>query len=167
METTTIALIVAAAVVVVAVVIALIRGGGGAKKLENLSPDRLGEIAREGARAYQQQHKQNIGHELDYTREGLKHIDAVLEKNFDQNTLSEKQIEQMGLYLGEVIRRSFGGEWRYNAGFDELCLEVKEEGFIFPISQIKRALEHKESGQISSYVDSIAERQAAAVGGGR
>ncbi len=136
----------------------------GAAKLEKLPPEKLAQIAAEKAEAYVHQHKSGTGEDLGFLLEDLKKMDQVLEKNFARNLLDAHTIDHMGMYLGETIRRLFGGQWRYNEGFGELCLELEEEGFIFPVSQIRRALEHKESGQVRSYVESIAERQRAAKG---
>ena len=135
----------------------LLRSGGGTN-YGKMSAEELAKVALDQAEAYKSQHKQSTGEDLSYERASLPRLDAVLEKNYSQNTLDDKTIVHMGMFLGETMRSAFGGTWRYNDGFGELCLEMADEGFIFPVSQIKRALEHKESGQLSSYVDSIAER---------
>lgn len=153
---TSVVLIVIAAMLAVAIGLFLFtRKSHG---LESAAPEKLAIYAKEKAEAYARDHEKGTGQKLDFSRETLKAIDAVLEKNYAKNTLSDPTTEEMGLYLGEVIRRKFGGEWRYNDGFKELCLAHPLEGFIFPISQIRRALEQKSTDHVQSYVDSIAER---------
>lgn len=126
--------------------------------LASASPERLAAHAREKADAYARDHEKATGERLDFSRATLKAIDTVLERNYAKNTLSDPTIEEMGFYLGEVIRRTFGGDWRYNEGFKELCIAHPQEGFIFPVSQIRRALEQKSTDHVQSYFDSIAER---------
>lgn len=151
------ALIAILVIVLVIVALVVLRSGGGSNYAK-MSAEELARAAADQAAAYQAQHKQSTGEDLSFERASLPRLDAVLEKNYSQNTLDEKTITHMGMFLGETMRHAFGGTWRYNDGFGELCLEMADEGFIFPVSQIKRALEHKESGQLASYVDSIAER---------
>lgn len=166
MESTTLYILISAVALVAIVAFFTLRRRGG-PHFEKMPAEKLSGIAAEKAEHYRTQHKQSTSEELDYSRESLKSIDRVLEKNFAQNTLDEKTIADMGMYLGETLRRIIGGQWRFNEGFHELCIDLPEEGFIFPISQIRRALEHKETEPITSYVDSIAERhQGAAAAGG-
>lgn len=150
--------LIAVLVVALALVLIFVLRKGAGPHYAKMSPEELGKIALEQAQAYRAQHKQSTGEDIDFERAGLPRLDAVLEKNYSQNTLDQKTIVHMGMFLGETMRHAFGGTWRYNDGFGELCLEMTDEGFIFPVSQIRRALEHKESGQLASYVDSIAER---------
>ncbi len=153
---TSLILIVVAAFVIVAILVTV-----AAKKSHDLSkasPEKLASYAKEKAEAYARDHEKGTGQKLDFTRTTLKAVDTVLEKNYAKNLLTDPTQEEMGLYLGEVIRRTFGGDWRYNEGFKELCLAHPLEGFIFPISQIKRALEQKSTDHVQSYFDSIAER---------
>lgn len=150
--------LIAVLVLVAVVVLFLVLKGGGGAHYDKMSPEELAKAAAEQAEAYKAQHKQSTGEDLAFERSSLPKLDAVLEKNYTQNTLDQKTIEHMGMFLGETMRHEFGGNWRYNDGFGELCLAMTDEGFIFPVSQIKRALEHKEAGQLASYADSIAER---------
>ncbi|MCB0221286.1 MAG: hypothetical protein KDH09_16435 [Chrysiogenetes bacterium] len=150
--------LIAVLVLVAIIVLFFVLKGGGGSHYEKMSPEELGKVAAEQAEAYRAQHKQSTGEELAFERASLPRLDAVLEKNYTQNMLDQKTIEHMGMFLGETMRHEFGGTWRYNDGFGELCLAMTDEGFIFPVSQIKRALDHKEAGQLASYADSIAER---------
>ncbi len=146
------------AVAALAAVLAFVLLSKKSHDLASASPEKLAGYAKDKAEAYARDHEKATGQKLDFTRGTLKPIDTVLEQNYSKNTLSEPTIEEMGLYLGEVIRRSFGGDWRYNEGFKELCLTHPVEGFIFPISQIRRAIEQKTTDHVQSYYDSIAER---------
>ncbi len=161
MDTQLLLLILLGAAVVAATVFVILRKRAH-PNLAKLSSARLGEIAASKAVQYVDQHRRAAQETLEYKLESLKRVDRILEKNFAQNSLDAATTERMGMYLGETIRRLFGGQWKFNEGFGELCIELEEEGFIFPVSQIRRALEHKETGQISSYVESIDERQRAA-----
>lgn len=150
--------LIAVIVIVLAIIVLVVLKSGGGTNYAKMSPEELAKAAQEQAEAYREQHKQSTGEDLSYERASLSKLDAVLEQNYSENTLDENTINHMGMFLGEVMRHCFGGTWRYNDGFGELCLEMADEGFIFPVSQIKRALEHKETGQLASYADSIAER---------
>ncbi len=159
MSTSSLILIVVVVLAALAAAAVLAKRRGG---LSKASPAKLAEIARSRASDYVLAHEKSTRQKLDYGRATLKALDQILEKNYSANTLSPSTIEEMGLYLGEVIRRTFGGEWRYNEGFRELCISNPAEGYIFPISQIRRALEQKETDHLQSYFDSIAERARAA-----
>lgn len=161
MDTNLLLLIVLGAAALAAAAIVLARRKAH-PNLARLGPAKLSQIAASKAAQYVDQHRRSTQEALDYTIESLRRVDRILEKNFAQNSLDAATTERMGMYLGDTIRRLFGGQWKFNAGFGELCIELEEEGFIFPVSQIRRALEHKETGQIFSYVESIAERQRAA-----
>lgn len=84
--------------------------------------------------------------ELDYSEQSLEQVDRLLERWHEQRE-SEPQLDEMsriwGGYLGEVVRRRFGGEWtieKYPAGdFPIVTLNVNGAR-LFPAMKIHKRL---------------------------
>ncbi len=150
--------------VVVAVILVVIVLRVTAEDLSRLPAEKLAAIALEKAEEYRAFHNSSRKEELDWSLDSIKKLDEFLVENFKENRLEPDTVETMGMYLGETLRRAFDGQWKYNEGFGRLCIEVKDEGYVFPINLIERELDQKESGQLWAYVQSIEERRGVAQG---
>lgn len=101
-----------------------------------------------------------FGVTLDYSVESVKSLDEILQRFHDQlpkgvrkafrRGPSEEQIagwsKIWGGYLGEVIRRKWGGSWDIDADTNAICLRVGTTTMWPPSRAHKRMLDGPEEG---------------------
>jgi len=83
--------------------------------------------------------------DLRYQPDSLQWLEAYLENQrkkkggLDANTI-ETVVARCGVYLGECIRRSYGGEWVYVDG--ELAVQFSGSLAVFPLHAARKQFEH-------------------------
>ncbi|MHC4663087.1 MAG: hypothetical protein ACYS8W_15610 [Planctomycetota bacterium] len=93
------------------------------------------------ARKFIDWYKDKFKVELSYDVDSVRALDNLLVLDTAQTLLKDEVVLQMGFFLGEIMRRNFGGDYKYSDEYDALIL--KNEGIsAFPILKIRKALEH-------------------------
>lgn len=98
---------------------------------------------------------------LDFSAESLKQVEAVLGHLYDMAKAapeherpSEKQIEgasmAWGVYVGEVIRRHYGGKWELKKPEGVLQLTIKESA-LFPLRKVQKRLTNGPEDNVAFY----------------
>ena len=101
---------------------------------------------------------------LDYSEGSLEEVERLLARFHDELTSANpgSKLEEMskiwGGYLGEVVRRRFGGEWsieKYPAG-DFLIVSLNVNGArLFPSMKVHKRLTEGSSENIWSFYQSV------------
>ena len=101
---------------------------------------------------------------LDYSERSLEEVERLLARFHDELTSANpgSKLEEMskiwGGYLGEVVRRRFGGEWsieKYPAG-DFLIVTLNVNGArLFPSMKVHKRLTEGSSENIWSFYQSV------------
>lgn len=84
-----------------------------------------------------------FGREMDFTEESIHALDEIICRGWPGERLAHAQqaVLLFGSYLGETIRRSLGGEWRYSERFGfHLAVGPHAEVTAFPFAKVKRCL---------------------------
>jgi hypothetical protein len=109
--------------------------------------------------------RNNFGVSLDYTNESVRQVEAMAEalvearpKNFISKLFrkgpSDEEVQtvckMLGGYIGEVYRRSKGGDWGINEQFQALGV-FQGENWIFPPSKVHKRLTNGPEDNLWSY----------------
>jgi len=124
--------------------------------------------AEDAVRAARQQ---NVN--LDYSEQSLEHLERLLAELSSSLQPTEQRLDEMsrtwGGYLGEVVRRRFGGEWtieKYPAG-DFLIVTLNVNGAkLFPSMKIHKRLTEGASENLLLFYRTVRTRLEARPGGG-
>ena len=80
------------------------------------------------------------GVQLDYDEQSVEWLDGYIERNckdFDEETV-EKMTNILGSFLGECIRRNFGGEWKMSeSGFG---IMFNGQNAVYPFAKTEKHL---------------------------
>ena len=109
------------------------------------------EAATKAAERFAKDYERRYGRKLEYSMDDVRVLDAELEKNYEDNTLTPEELVYMGYYLGEILRRNVGGNYEFREDPGVLvikCLEIAA----FPILKVQKALKEKRSGALEAYV---------------
>lgn len=107
---------------------------------------------------------------LDFSENSLLELEELLGRLSSSTTSVEmdESCKMWGSYLGEVVRRRFGGEWSIETypgkGFATLTLSVRGAK-LFPSMKIHRRLTHGSDDNVWSFYKMIKTRLEAAPGG--
>jgi hypothetical protein len=102
------------------------------------------------------------GETLDFTPDSLDAIERMLGKvhntcKYTASGLNEEQLaaaaKLWGIYIGEVIRRFYGGQWAAGAG-DELSLSIGE-ATVLPVAKARKRIVDGPTENIRYYFSSI------------
>jgi len=125
-----------------------------------------------GAYASQAVHEaRQFNAQLDYSENSLIEVEAILSQLARQTPLTSDQVDEVckmwGSYLGEVVRRRFGGEWSVETypgkQFATLTLSVGANK-LFPSMKVHRRLTQGEDDNVWSFYKMIKARLEAAPG---
>jgi hypothetical protein len=142
---------------------------------DNESPDKLSaDIARFLTAA--QEHAQRIySTQLDFTERSIKDVELILGRLSEsilhgrlqkliRKQPSPEQIAHIaliyGIYVGEVLRRKLGGEWRLESVDGEKTIGLRLPGgtTVYPASQTYRRLTTGAAENVEEFYASISER---------
>lgn len=107
---------------------------------------------------------------LDYSEESLKQLESILERLAEgpQPAGLEEACKMWGSYLGEVVRRRFGGEWTIETypgkPFATLTLTVSGNK-LFPTMKVHRRLTQGRDDNVWSFYTMVKTRLEAVPGG--
>jgi len=137
---------------------------GSVKKSEGPTDEELARVIPEETKKFIEILKADLGVELDYSYNSLKFLDhyfrSLNAKMVKEGKMGERRVfvYLAGNYLGEVLRREFGGRWVYIPEHQTtgLVLSVDDESkTIYPHkAAAKMAMEYK-AGAVVNYTDSI------------
>jgi hypothetical protein len=107
---------------------------------------------------------EKFGKSLDYTENSLASFEALLQQAYEQNSSQEsgKNISKEGIqktarvwgsYLGELMRRKWGGEWVVSGSDVKLTISSKSYS---PIQQVYQRITIGQQYDIKKYIASIA-----------
>jgi hypothetical protein len=107
--------------------------------------------------------------ELDYSEKSLEHVEDLLNQ---YDNLPKERMDEMsrvwGGYLGEVVRRRFGGEWtieKYPAG-DFLIVTLNVNGAkVFPAMKVHKRLTNGAADNLLMFYQNVRTRLEAQPGG--
>ncbi len=108
--------------------------------------------------------------DLDYSEKSLQDVEAILGKLVQSPAATDltELCKMWGSYLGEVVRRRFGGDWSIETypgkEFATLTLNVAGNK-IFPSMKIHRRLTQGQEDNIWSFYEMVKTRLEAALGG--
>ncbi len=143
--------------------------GGAATQHDGPSDEELAKVIPDETKRFIQMLKADLGVELDYSLDSLRLLDLFFRSLNDamkkEGKMGERRIMVYlaGNYLGEVLRKAFGGKWVYVPDQQTTGLVLRshgEGGTIYPHkAAAKLAFEYKDGGVVS-YVDTIKKRLA-------
>ncbi len=109
--------------------------------------------------------------QLDYSEQSLEEVETILNRLSGKTPSSEDMAEtckMWGSYLGEVVRRRFGGEWTIETypgkQFATLILTVAGNK-LFPTMKVHRRLTQGQDDNVWSFYKMVKARLEAATGG--
>jgi hypothetical protein len=113
------------------------------KRREAVSKEELEfrKRAQKFARRFVDWYNENFNVALTYDVDSVRALDNLLVLDIAQNMVSDEIVLQMGFFLGEIMRRNFGGEYNYSYEYDALILKCQGIS-VFPILKIKKSLEY-------------------------
>ncbi|TET31612.1 MAG: hypothetical protein E3J72_22130 [Planctomycetota bacterium] len=97
--------------------------------------------AQKFARKFIDWYSTNFNVSLTYDVDSVRALDNLLVLDTAQNLVNDEIVLQMGFFLGEIMRRNFGGEYHYSYEYDALILKCQGIS-VFPILKIKKSLEY-------------------------
>lgn len=92
---------------------------------------------------------------LGYDEDSVVWIDGYIERNregWDEQT-GENLSNVLGSFLGECIRRNYGGEWKMTE--NGIGVAFNEKNVIFPLNKTKKQIEHGSEDSIASFYQVI------------
>jgi hypothetical protein len=98
--------------------------------------------------------------ELDFSVESIEHIERIIAAfpHDDEPAIVEKMNELLvaiGCYVGEVIRRNFGGEWQDTSNVNGFPIGIKlGSKYLNPIDKVRLRHEFGGKHNLSNYVRS-------------
>jgi hypothetical protein len=143
----------------------------GAVKAKHSGPsdEELAKVIPDETKKFIQILKADLGVELDYSLDSLRFLDYYFRSLNDamkkEGKMGERRvfIYLAGNYLGEVLRRAYGGKWVYVPEHQTTGLILRsgsEGGTVYPHkAAAKLALEYKDNGVVT-YVESIKRKLA-------
>ena len=96
--------------------------------------------------------------DLDFSVEGVEHLEGIIESfpHSDNPAMLEELSEPlvaMGCYVGEVIRRNFGGEWQDTSTVNGFQIGIKlGSTYLNPIDKVIRRYREGSEHNLSNYV---------------
>jgi hypothetical protein len=106
--------------------------------------------------------KLTFGQSLDFSSESLEQVETIMSKLHKQaadggaDKLNEQQIDELatlwGIYVGEVIRRYYGGQWSQTDGLPDLTLGGKNAA---PIAKVRKRITGGPMDNLKYYFTSI------------
>jgi hypothetical protein len=107
---------------------------------------------------------------LDYSENSLMELESLLDKVSSSRQLEDaaEACKMWGSYLGEVVRRRFGGEWSIETypGKDFATLTLSVGGAkLFPTMKIHRRLTRGSDDNLWTFYKMVKDRLEAAPGG--
>ncbi len=109
------------------------------------------EAATKAASKFAEDYERRYGRKLEYSMDDVRVLDAELEKNYEENTLTPEELVYMGYYLGEILRRNVGGNYEFREDPGVLVIKCMEIA-AFPILKVQKALKEKRPGALEAYV---------------
>ena len=92
-----------------------------------------------------------VGVILTYDERGVSALDDIIERV--RTRISEEQTENLilgiGLFLGECIRRKYGGEWVEYEG--QGVVMIAEGDYIFPFSKVGKQFDNGDEDSILGF----------------
>lgn len=95
--------------------------------------------------------QQNLG----YNEESVVWLDGYIERNrqnWEEQTAG-KMGSILGSFLGECIRRNYGGEWQMTE--NGLCIAFTDGNAAFPFNKINKQIQNGSDDSIASFYSSI------------
>lgn len=103
--------------------------------------------------------RESYGLELDYSPSTLNQLDDLIDHIFGPGSADDNAalIVAMGCYVGEVVLRAHGGQWRADEEFfhsPAVIIEGKLQTRTFPLSRVWRRFEYgSEQSLVAYYTD--------------
>lgn len=107
---------------------------------------------------------------LDYSDESIQSVERILGALYaelGQNDNDNRELENVdalcgmfGGYIGEVLRRQYGGYWKIETIASEqpmVCLQVKES-YVFPLPKVFKRLSNGSSDDVWFYYEVIRQK---------
>jgi hypothetical protein len=92
---------------------------------------------------------------LDYDADSVAWVDGYIERNrqgWDEQT-AENLSNVLGSFLGECIRRNYGGEWTMTE--NGIGVAVDEKNVVFPLHKAKKQIRNGSEDSIASFYQII------------
>ena len=85
-----------------------------------------------------------MGHDAGYDEAAVIWLDGFIEGMHDKpDSEKERLIDTLGSFLGECIRHTYGGQWRWNARLETWGIHFSEEAdknAVFPFNKVRKHL---------------------------
>lgn len=93
--------------------------------------------------------------QLQFNEQSIGHLDEFIQAKrgvFDKATIA-KMIEVFGSFLGECVRKSYGGDWdEINS---EPAIRFDEKNAVFPFNKVRKQFENGHEDSILSFYQCI------------
>lgn len=144
-----------------------VQTGAEATGANGPSDEELARIIPEETKKFVEILKSDLGVELDYSLSSLKFLDHYLrsinDKMKKEGQMGERRVfvYLAGNYLGEVLRRAYGGKWVYVPEYQTTGLiltKVPEGGTIYPHKAAAKLAIEYQTGGVIAYAEKIKSR---------
>lgn len=91
---------------------------------------------------------------LDFSLESLRRVDSMIAREYDSDEAfpAESLIVGVGCYVGETIRRAYGGDWHDE---DAAVVEIGQIAAIYPIQKAAKRFRFGPAESLSLYADTV------------
>lgn len=92
-----------------------------------------------------------LGQSISYDLEGVRWLEGYLQRQHEQKdgSLHDGLVSTLGSFLGECIRRNYGGEWADWEG--SWCVRFDEQNAVFPFAKVRKQLEFGAEDSVLSF----------------
>lgn len=98
--------------------------------------------------------EETFGRKLGYDIESLRQLDAIIQEGWDGQPPEkfDEVISSFGTYLGEVLTKTFGGDWVQSENHAELAVQLSGDLLVFPFSKMEKRFRNGMQDSISFYL---------------
>lgn len=92
-----------------------------------------------------------LGEAVGYDEAGVRWLDGYIQRQHEQGDPSKRNglVNMLGSYLGELIIRSFGGEWTEADG--TWCVQFDARNMVYPFAKAAKHLERGAEESVLSF----------------
>ena len=118
------------------------------------------QMGLEEIREHSEQFTAMLGDDLNYDEETLSLLEGILERKRGFLIGNEEAANDLtlavGYFLGECIRRNYGGEWEMREG--RWAIKLDDEDFVFPFTKVAKFIANGSEDSFLSFYGIIDQR---------
>jgi hypothetical protein len=121
----------------------------------------IGEMMEVAAAAAVAASAEKYGFPLDYSPGSVQALDPILAQVAAGEMDAERETKMWGAYLGEVVRREFGGEWdltQYPNSASAVPTILSRGARVYPLMKVYRRLTLGEGERIDAFYEMVKQK---------